>query len=267
LNIGHFALILISTDFRLISNSGQSANSFKKELTMRSNIGCIASMILLLALSAATAFAQERVEGRGFFMAGVQGMDIGDLNSRLRANGYGEFSETFASFGGGGYGINGRFLIGGEGTAVIAGGESATIGGEYFKTSLGGGYGLFKLGYIIYRRDGFILYPSFGIGGGGIGLDITQEATIPFDQHLQNPRRKTSLSSGFFLIDLGLGADRLVTVNRKGDEEGGIVFGIHAGYLLAPFRSDWGDALNGPDAAIEGGYVRIIIGGGGSSRR
>jgi hypothetical protein len=220
-----------------------------------------------LMLLTGSAVAQERAEGRGYFAVGVQGMDIGSLNSRLQANGYGDFAETFASFGGGGYGVMGRFLIGGEGMGVAAGSESATIGADFFKVSLGGGYGLFKLGYIVYRRNGFIVFPSLGIGGGGLGLTISQEATLPFDQYLQNPRRKTTLGTGFFLLDLGLGADHLVVLNRRGEEEGGIMFGARAGYLLAPFRSDWGDALDGPDSAIEGAYFRLVIGGGGSGRR
>jgi hypothetical protein len=235
--------------------------------SVRRHIGCISAAISGLMLLAAPTVAQERVEGRGFFMAGVQAMDIGCLNSRLRANGYGDFSDTFSSFGGGGYGIMGRFLIGGEGAGVFTGGESATLGGDYFKASLNGGYGLLRLAYIAYRHNGFILYPTFGLGGGGLALSVSQEATLPFDQYLQNPRRKTTLGSGFFLVDLGLGVDHLVVLNRRGEEEGGMVFGVRTGYLFAPFRSDWGDALDGPDSAIEGAYFRIVLGGGGSGRR
>ena len=226
-------------------------------------------IVAVCAMLAAPSFAadRERIEGRGYFMAGAQAMDIDELNSRLSANGYGTFPETFATFGGGGYGIIGRFLIGGEGMGVVTGSESGTVGTDYFKTMLAGGYGMVKFGYIVYRRGGCIFYPAFGIGGGGLSLDIRKDATEPFDQFLANPRRRTTLSTGFLLLDLGIGVDHLAILGGKGEDRGGIVFGVKAGYMLSPYRSDWGDALDGPDSGIEGAYFRIVIGGGGTGSR
>ncbi len=227
---------------------------------------CIYGLAVLLGITALPGggFGQERSEGRGYFMAGSQGMDLGSLNDRLQANGYGTFSETFGVFGGGGYAIVGRFVIGGEGGGVFGDSESATIGNDFFKSTLNGGYGLFRLGYIIARRGGAIVYPALGLGGGGLSLEISQEATLPFDQYLQNPRRSTRLGNGFLLLDLGVAAEHMVVLERRNGQEGGIMFGARIGYLFSPWRSDWGDALNGPDSGIEGVYFRLVFGGGGT---
>lgn len=220
----------------------------------------------LLAALAVTAAAQEPSGGRGFFTLGTQTMGIDELNSRLSANGYGTFSEPFMTAGGEGYGIIGRMLVGGEGMAVVSGSESGTVGAKLYKSMLTGGYGLFKVGYIAYQKGGFILYPSFGIGGGGLSLTISRDETASFDQFLADPGRNSTLTTGFLLLDLGIGADNLVILDRRNDPEGGIAFGVRAGYLFSPYRSDWGDALDGPDAGIEGVYLRIAIGGGGNRK-
>jgi hypothetical protein len=243
------------------------SDTWKRRRIMQKWIkGIIAAGYLGLALLsfAGSAAAQQREEGRGFFLVGAQGMDIGNLNTRLRTNGYQTYPGTFLSLGGSGYGIRGRFLFGAEGVGVIGGNKSATIGTDLFKTSLNGGYGLFKIGYIVFRQGGLIVYPALGIGGGGLNLGINRQETVSFDSVLQDPRRSTNLGTGFFLIDLGVGADNLIILRHMGNREGGFAFGLRAGYLFAPFRAGWGDALNGPDVGIQGAYIRLALGGGGS---
>ena len=206
--------------------------------------------------------------GRGFFMGGANNINIGGLNTRLKNNGYREFSETCISFGGGGYGLLNRLVIGGEGFGVLSGDRSGVVGSETFKTTLRGGYGLFKLGYVIYKRGGFNIYPAVGIGGGGITLDIGKKETVPFDDILKSPKRNVQLTTGCLLIDIGVGADYLMILDRKNTgDEGGLAFGVRVGYLAAPYRSDWGDALDGPDIGFEGFYFRLMFGGGGGKNK
>jgi hypothetical protein len=102
----------------------------------------------------------KHVGGRGFFMVGANTMDIDKLNARLKNNGYQTFSKTGIAFGGGGFGILNRLIIGGEGFGVSLGSKSGTVGADTYKTSLNGGYGLFKIGYVVYKRGGFIFYPA-----------------------------------------------------------------------------------------------------------
>ena len=232
---------------------------------MRNNVcrySIPAFLFVALFSGAGSCIAQGSNEVRSYFMAGAQGMDIGELNTRLKTNGYETFGKTFATFGFGSYGIKGRYLIGGEGNMVIGGNKSATIGADLFKTYLNGGYGLLRFGYIVARRGGLIVYPTLGIGGGGLGFGIERKETVSFDSILQNPRRNSILGVGFFLFDLGAGVDNLVIMNRREDEARGMAFGIRAGYLFAPYRSDWGDVLDGPDIGIQGAYVRLTIGVG-----
>lgn len=212
--------------------------------------------------------ALQYAGGRGFFMGGTNIIDIGELNTRLKNNGYHTFSDNLIGFGGGGYGILNRLIIGGEGFGMSSAAELGTAGGETFKTTLSGGYGLFKLGYVVYRRGGFNLYPAVGFGGGGLALEITRKETVAFDDILKSPKRNVQLSNGCLLIDIGVGVDYLMILDRKNTgDEGGLAFGMRVGYLAAPYRSDWGDALDGPDIGFDGFYFRLMFGGGGGKNK
>jgi len=205
-----------------------------------------------------------KAEGRGYFMVGTNTIDIGDLNTRLKNEGYREFLETFMALGGGGYAMLDRFIIGGEGIGLLTGDESGTIGSETFKTSFDGGYGIVKLGYLFYQHNGLNLYPTIGFGGGSMKLNIKKSETVSFDDILKNPKRTVSLSTSCLIIDIGIGIDYLMVMESGSEgDRGGIVFGAKIGYLVSPYREDWGDAINGPDISMEGFYFRLTLGGGG----
>jgi len=59
----------------------------------------------------------------------------------------------------------------------------------------------------------------------------------------------------------------MVLDRKETGEEGGFSFGARLGYLFAPYRAKWGDALNGPDVEIEGFYFRLMFGGGGGKNK
>lgn len=204
--------------------------------------------------------------GRGYFMFGGSKIDIENLNSGLENAGYSTFSDRFISFGGGGYGIIKRIIIGGEGHGLI--GEEAT--NESTKTSISGGYGFFDVGYLLYSTDAFNLYPLLGIGGGGVNLKIVERSTPSFEDVLENPNRNAELSTGGFLIDLGFGADYLYKLGEDEGEEGGLALGLRMGYTLTPIKSSWDmdgiDVSDGPDTGVTGPYIRFMIGGGGMNR-
>lgn len=204
--------------------------------------------------------------GRGYFMVGSSVIDIEELNSRLEAKQYSKLSDKFMSFGGGGHAIMGRLIIGGEGHGLI-GKETTT--GEY-KVSLNAGCGFFDLGYMVYSSRGLSLYPLLGIGGGGMSLKIADRQTPTFDEVLENPKRGTELVSGCFLLNLSFGADYLFNLG-EGQGEGGLLLGIRAGYTFALVKGEWkideATVAGGPEVGVEGPYLRLAVGGGGSAKR
>lgn len=209
--------------------------------------------------------------GRGFFQAGYMALDLGELNASLTAAGLPELDERVVSLGGAGFGVRGRLLIGGEGHALL-GGDQTTADGS-IEVGLSGGYGLFRLGYLLLGGEGFLdVYPMVGIGGGSMSVRITERSAPTFDDVLVDPQRSSTLSTSMFLLDIGLGADYRFVVSEDDDEEGegGVLVGVHAGYTLAPGDTEWTlDGINnvagGPAARVEGFYLRLSIGGWGWS--
>ncbi len=233
-----------------------------KSLMVVLTLGCLA-----VSFSQADGFSRKG-EGRGYFMIGGNSLDMDELNSRLKDNGYAEFSDSPISLGGGGHGIvRERIVIGGEGHALLGRAEQSTIGGVDYGTKFSAGYGFFDVGVLAMRTGGLDVYPLLGLGGGGVSLDITQSEIGSFDELLQDPNRSTNLSTWCFLINLGLGIDYLAVLGESERGEGGIVIGLRSGYILAPFHGDWhfkGETLpGGPDPGLTGAYIRLTIGGGG----
>ena len=65
-------------------------------------------------------FGQTRTSGgEGYFMMGVQKINIKNLNTILQQYNYPALDENYTSIGGSGYGIVNNFVIGGEGHGLI----------------------------------------------------------------------------------------------------------------------------------------------------
>jgi hypothetical protein len=210
----------------------------------------------------------EPTSGRGFFQTGYLGLDPEDLNVSLNDVGLPDIASGFVTFGGGGYGQRGLFLIGGEGHAIVDQ-EEATPNGE-FQLSAGGGYGLFRIGYLAYSEGQLDLFPLFGIGGGGLSVNIKGRSAPTFDQVLEAPARSSSLATGGFLLDASIGLNyRIVLSDEEESSRGGLVVGAQAGYIFEPGGSSWTlDGLNnvagGPDLKLQGFHFRASIGGWGT---
>jgi len=204
----------------------------------------------------------QKEGGGGFFAIGVNSIDLGPLNSRLSGAGYPTFPSELFAIGGGGYGVvAGTLLLGGEGYGLIA----PSRGFEGREVSVGGGYGLFTIGYRFRPTNQVVVYPQVGIGGGGMMLEIGSTGADSFDDVLDDPNREASLEKGSLLVSLGVGAEYQFATSG---EPGGFQIGLRAGYLLSPYESDWSlgeDRLSGsPDASFGGPYVRLTIGGWGN---
>jgi hypothetical protein len=209
----------------------------------------------------------DQVSGRGFFQVGLLRLDLDDLNSDLTGAGYPSFDRDALTLGGGGYGSHGRLLIGGEGHAILGGDKTTTDGAR--RLSLGGGYGLFRVGYVAVSRGGLDVFPLLGIGGGAMSISIAERSAPTFDEVLTDPERAANLSTGMFLMDLALGANYRIAVSGEDDDPGGFLIGVQVGYTFAPGSSSWtldevNNVAGGPELQIEGPYVRLSLGGWGS---
>lgn len=231
--------------------------------------------LVAVASNAAAAHAQAadstewKSEGRGFFQAGSLFLDTDALNAELAGAGLPGLDGTSFTIGGGGYGTVESFLIGLEGHAIL--GSTETSGDGAFQTSLGGGYGLFRLGYLAVDGDALDVYPTLGVGGGQVNVKIRERSAPTFDDVLGDPQRSSSLSSRMLLLDLGVGVDYRIRVDSDDDEFGGLLVGLTGGYTFAPGSPSWRlDGINGvaggPELLIQGFYLRASIGGWGGER-
>jgi len=197
--------------------------------------------------------------GTGFFAVGTQVADLGPLNNRLSNAGYPTFSSEMVSLGGGGYGVVGnRLMLGGEGHGLLT--AEGTRQGR--NVSVGGGYGLFNIGYLFSPASRLRVYPLLGLGGGGLQLDIESEGTADnFDEVLETPNRSATVGRASLLVSLGGGLEYQFGTPGEGRSAR---LGLRAGYVLSALRSDWqldDQALaDGPDASLRGPFVRLTIG-------
>lgn len=235
----------------------------------------IVALSMLLVLPGPASPQEDPTEegrGGGFFQGGYMKLDLAELNATLAAAGYPALQDGLATLGGGGFGMKGRFLLGGEGHALI-GSEETTADGAT-QVELGGGYGLFRVGYLAYTIEGLDVYPMIGIGGGGMSLSLVDRSAPTFGEVLADPRRSSKLSTSSFLLDASVAAHYRFAVEESApqpaeeDDPGGVLVGVQTGYTFAPGSSSWNlDVINtvagGPDLSMEAFYVRITIGGWG----
>ena len=204
--------------------------------------------------------------GKGYFAIGWSALDLEPLNDALVAAGYPRFSEDFLSLGGGGYGVIGRFVIGGQGHGYLGEGRDATLGTQNYRSDLIAGMGFVDLGWVLWSGERTTLTPIVGLGGGGLSVEIEELAAPTFDEVLAQPGHRSDLSTGGFLVDLGVDFD--VLLGRDFEEHrGGFLLGVRAGWILSPIHGGWQledrDIAGGPDFGITGPYVRFLLGGGG----
>jgi len=232
-----------------------------------------ALLALLVALPASA-------QGRGAFQIGYQSPDIDGLNTALAASALPTFDDGLITLGGFGFATLGRLIIGGEGHGFLPR-EEDTADGE-FRARLSGGYGLFNLGYMAYSDRNLDLYPIFGVGGGGMRLDLIERSSPIFGEVLDDPGTSSRLETDTWLLSAALGVDwrfgggdedrgRRSRRDREDDDDddrGGLFIGLRGGWMWAPGDVTWGldelnDVAGGPSTAPTGFFLRASIGGWG----
>ena len=216
---------------------------------------------------------RDRTEGAGVFLLGPALLNLASLNDRLQANGY-EKLDTLATFiGGEGHAIfaNG-FVAGARGGAILG---PSGAGPNDMQTHLSGGFGLIDFGYAFVHTERFLFTLTGGVGGYGLELGIGDGQSVRFDDVLQNPRHSASMGQGGVLVGLTLGVDwRIPTGPAERGRRGFFTLGARLGGLYGPPIGGWsvaqgGDATNGPNTGLTGGFAAIAVGfgGGGLHRR
>ena len=232
-----------------------------------------ATVLVLAGVAGGSAAAQSgeagagQEHGRGSFQVGYIGLDLGALNSRLVATGYPRLKGEFLTLGGGGYGSKGHLVFGGEGHALV--GQNVTTTGGAYDVTIGGGYGMVRVGYDAVSHESYEITPSLGLGGGAMQIEIRGRSAPTFSQVLTDPGRSSRLSTGGFLMDLGVAAEYRFHVREQKDGRiGGPMMGLSTGYVFSPGTGNWtldniNTAAEGPKLDIEGLYVRLSLGGWG----
>lgn len=226
--------------------------------------------IVVFAIAGATSLsAQDRRGGMGFFEAGVDIPFSSKVETRLQNVGLLGANFLFDSpglhFGGRGFGMFNRFMIGGGGYATTMSGTNNA--GE---ATLSVGAGFFNFGYKFVDRERTLAYVFGGVGGGGGNLRVknTGGVTMAFAANQQIPSGENRLvNGGGFGFEAGLGINQLII--RNDDEEGGyggFMLGLIAGINYFP-SGTWKFEANETNVTGLGNlssfYVGITIGGGG----
>jgi len=201
-------------------------------------------------------------------LVGVAIADMGPINDHLAANRAAfphDLPSVHPMFGGQGYGLFSRFLIGGSGAAIF----SRTVdAADDRKISASGGWGTFDFGYQVLRVNGFIIAPVISVGGYGMTLTVAQKGAVNFDQGL-SVNRSTTMSNEGILTGLSLIANTVV-LGRGAQVPGartgwtlGLRVGALYGFPVRGFRADGAEVTGDPSYGLRGGYAALSIGLGG----
>lgn len=210
-----------------------------------------AAAAALLLLAPRPASAQAPGQGRLFLTGGLQVLDVGELNQRLRARGLPTFSDERLALG---LGIDrrvGPWILGAEGAFLPA--EETSAGG--FRRSLGARYGLLQAGFLFPLVSGLRVYPLAGVGLGSVELTTSGGEPVGFGDVLAGPVPGSEVGTGGLLLQGGAGVDLAV---------GGVTVGVRGGYTLTPGAAEWSwrdeTLADPPDAGLEGAFLRAVLG-------
>lgn len=218
-------------------------------------------LFFFLALFATVcAQAQYSYSSGGAFSLGMQSIPTAEL--AMLSSGAPELNASNFSFGGYGVWQIKRYMIGFKGAGIY--GNEVRSNNLAYKVQAG--YWGLDLGYKVINKDKFGLYPFVGLNYGGLTYSVASTQ----DYVVSNPPilDVAEFNWSGFLLDIGLRAEHLFGFQKKGEGQGGGLIGLELGYMLAPAGGNWetrsGAAVVGaPDYAMDGLYVRLLIGGMG----
>ena len=222
--------------------------------------------LLLVVLLATTAVAAPAVNGGfGCFGPTVGIVDFSGLDSTFSEGGIPQKLGSMQwGFGGGGFALINRVVIGGSGW-----GSSQTVGSDSLRATVGIAGGEFDLGYQIFSVKHLLIAPVLGIGGGGYTIELQKLSDAPgtFENLLKNPGRTSKVS----FSGLTLSPQLMVTVPISF-----VGVQLRGGYCYTPSEPAWGieggDKLSSGPTISKGmpfATLNVVFGGfeGGTRRR
>ncbi len=226
---------------------------------MKNGVYSFFAFFLLVAIH-----AQGRYTGgAGYFNVGMalpQGLPVGDF---LPAN-FPEPGAPTASFGGSGYGMIGRWVIGGEASSSTENSSSR----DTLTASRTWGNGYFSLGYAVVNKERWKVFPMLGIGSVTHKIRVRDNRPVDFTDVAQAPKPyEVNYQRMDFSLALTLGVDYILSKTKE--KPGGWMMGLRLGYYTGFGHNRWeasGNTLNnGPSMIPHGFMAQIVLGGGGFS--
>lgn len=213
-------------------------------------------IVLMTAIVFAAKSQTEKIHGAGgHFRAGYANYSMASMNSWLDDM-YPRIRKDFISFGGSGYVVRNNLIIGGEGFGLTG----ATVSKDTLSVMPTIGMGMLNVGYALYRKRFFLIYPLFGVGGGGLTYQFREvEGSAGRENHYKEADYKLKCST--FLLSVAVGADKYaIKANNKG-----VSIGLRFGYTFAIQDGNWkrkNTEVSGPNLNLSGFFATIAFGGG-----
>lgn len=193
--------------------------------------------------------------GLGSFYLGYKNLDT-EAFDYFSPEGAPSLGSAVLQVGGEGHFLLNRILLGGGGH--YSRGDRFDFGSNAYELDGGGGY--LSVGYTAIRTPRLLLFPFVNVGIEAMGLTKSLDADIAFE-----PGRFTEITYSVVTptFDLGIGADWLSFGK-------GFKLGARIGYQFALDGSpQWRHArgnevldTSAPNAALDGFYIRLSVGGG-----
>jgi hypothetical protein len=185
--------------------------------------------LLLASLLAAAAVAAPPVNGGfGCFGPTVGIANFDSLDNALSSGGITQKLSTMQwGFGGAGFALINRVVIGGSGW-----GSSQTVGSESLRATVEIAGGEFDLGYQVFSMQHLLVAPVLGIGGGGYTIELQKLSDSPgtFDKLLEDPGRTSKVS----FSGLTLSPQLMITVPISF-----VGLQLRGGYCYTPTNPAW----------------------------
>jgi hypothetical protein len=184
---------------------------------------------------------------------GIQGMEVADFNTALRANGFPTMKGSVIISGLTSAIRIGRWDLAFSGGAILGGRDESST----WRTELSGQAILVGVGLALVDKGRWRVVPNAGVGLTRVGFHVEQKRGGTVDSTLADPLRGTDLSGQTAVWHAGLGVD--YKLGRWTGQKIGL--GLRVGYAKqfggTTWRADRNDLSSGPRAGVGGPYVRL----------